>query len=232
MDRAEFDKFADEYKALHVANLRLSGEPPDYFAEYKVRDLRDRSGLTDDRTAQVRVLDFGAGVGTSAAYFKTYFPGTRVTCVDVSMRSLEIAAARFASNADFVAFDGGRLPFADGTFHLAFSACVFHHIAGSEHPSLLAELCRVMRPDGQLMIYEHNPLNPLTVHTVNTCSFDENAVLIRGRTMKQRLNRAGFRDPEVKYRVFFPRPLKWLRPLERFLGWLPLGAQYYVLAKK
>jgi len=25
--------------------------------------------------------------------------------------------------------------------------------------------------------------------------------------------------------------LKWLRPLENLLGWLPVGAQYYVLAK-
>ena len=150
----------------------------------------------------------------------------------MSIKSLEIAAARFGQNADFVAFDGGRLPFADGTFDVAFSACVFHHIAAGEHPGLLAEMRRVLRPDGQLMIFEHNPLNPLTVHTVNTCSFDENAVLIRGRAMKQRLDRAGFRDAELRYRVFFPRMLTWLRPLENLLGWLPLGAQYYVLAKK
>jgi len=57
-------------------------------------------------------------------------------------------------------------------------------------------------------------------------------VLIHGRTMKQRLGRAGFRDAELRYRVFFPRMLKWLRPLENLLGWLPVGAQYYVLAKK
>jgi SAM-dependent methyltransferase len=232
MDRTEFDKFADEYKALHRANIRLSGESPEYFAEYKVRDLRARTALPADRLRSARVLDFGAGVGTSAAYFQVYFPETRVTCVDVSIKSLEIAAARFGQNADFVAFDGGRLPFADGTFDVAFSACVFHHIAAGEHPGLLAEMRRVLRPDGQLMIFEHNPLNPLTVHTVNTCSFDENAVLIRGRTMKQRLDRAGFRDAELRYRVFFPRMLKWLRPLENLLGWLPVGAQYYVLAKK
>jgi ubiquinone/menaquinone biosynthesis C-methylase UbiE len=232
MDRAEFDKFADEYKALHVANIRLSGESPEYFAEYKIRDLRERTALPADRLRQARVLDFGAGVGASAAHFQTYCPESRVTCVDVSMKSLEIAAARFGQSADFVAFDGRRLPFADDTFDVAFSACVFHHIAAAEHPGLLAEMRRVMRRDGQLMIFEHNPLNPLTVHAVNTCSFDENAVLILGRAMKQRLARAGFRDAEVKYRVFFPRVLKWLRPLENFLGWLPLGAQYYVLAKK
>ena len=48
MDEAEFDKFADEYRGLHAANIRLSGEEPEYFAEYKVVDIaaelaRDRA---------------------------------------------------------------------------------------------------------------------------------------------------------------------------------------------
>jgi hypothetical protein len=34
------------------------------------------------------------------------------------------------------------------------------------------------------------------------------------------------------YCVFFPRLLWRLRPLERYLTWLPLGAQYYVAAQK
>jgi SAM-dependent methyltransferase len=232
MDRAEFDKFADEYQALHAANIRVSGESPEFFAEYKVRDLRELARRSGVLSQHARVLDFGAGVGTSAAYFPVYFPDSQLTCVDVSTKSLEIAMARFGENADFVAFDGARLPFADGTFDLAFSACVFHHIAAAAHAELLAEIRRVMRRDGQLMIFEHNPLNPLTVHAVNTCPFDENAVLIRARTMTQTLERAGFRETEVKYRIFFPRALRWLRPLENFLGWLPLGAQYYALAKK
>ena len=32
--KAEFDKFADEYRALHARNIRLSGEGPEYFAEH------------------------------------------------------------------------------------------------------------------------------------------------------------------------------------------------------
>jgi hypothetical protein len=36
----------------------------------------------------------------------------------------------------------------------------------------------------------------------------------------------------VRYRVFFPRFLRALRNLERWMTWLPLGAQYYVLAVK
>ena len=39
MDEVEFDKFADEYRDLHAANIKLSGEDPEYFAEYKVADI-------------------------------------------------------------------------------------------------------------------------------------------------------------------------------------------------
>jgi hypothetical protein len=67
---------------------------------------------------------------------------------------------------------------------------------------------------------------------VRTCRFDENAVLIGRRTLSRRLRRAGFEITDSRYRIFFPRPLSALRPLERFLTWLPLGAQYYVVGRK
>ena len=151
-----------------------------------------------------------------------------MTCVDVSVASLRIAARRFPSEADFVAFDGGRLPFADGVFDCVFSACVFHHIESTLHVGLLAELRRVLRPGGLVMIFEHNPLNPLTVHAVNTCPFDENATLIRAGLFRRRLISAGFTGAAARFRIFFPHALRVLRPLERRLKWLPLGAQYYV----
>jgi hypothetical protein len=44
MDEAEFDKFADEYRSMHAANIRLSGEDPEYFAEYKIADIAAELG--------------------------------------------------------------------------------------------------------------------------------------------------------------------------------------------
>ena len=62
--------------------------------------------------------------------------------------------------------------------------------------------------------------------------FDENAILISARQLRFRVGRAGFRDPDISYRVFFPRTLRWLRPMESRLTWLPLGAQYFVFGQK
>lgn len=230
MDKAEFDKFADEYRAMHVANIGASGETPEYFAEYKVRDVAQL--VAKHEPVVSRILDFGAGIGSSVPYFCQYFPAAELTCVDVSDKSLAIGAARFPGNARFEAFDGRRLPFPDNVFDLAFAACVFHHIPHAEHIDLLQELRRVLTPRGRLIVFEHNPFNPLTVQAVNTCPFDENARLIRAHTMRYHFVAAGFRDLKVRYRIFFPRALRILRPLETLLGWLPLGAQYYVAARK
>jgi SAM-dependent methyltransferase len=109
---------------------------------------------------------------------------------------------------------------------------VFHHIPHAQHVALLGEIKRVLKPAGRLFVFEHNPLNPLTRHAVDTCPFDENAELIRAGTMRARARQAGFGGADVKYRIFFPHFLRGLRPLEPRLTWLPLGAQYYVLCRK
>ena len=232
MERAEFDRFADEYEALHRANLAPSGEAPEYFAEYKVRDLERLLRTRHPAGAAVRLLDFGAGIGSSIPFLRKYLPAAQLTCVDVSVRSLAVGASRFAREAEFVAFDGARLPFGNSSLDCIFAGCVFHHVSPSAHDPLLGEFRRVLRRSGLLMIYEHNPLNPLTVRTVRACPFDNNAILLHAGTVRVELQRAGFEKLETRYRVFFPRALRWLRPLEDALGWLPLGAQYYVTATR
>jgi SAM-dependent methyltransferase len=230
MDEVEFDKFAEEYRSLHAANIRLSGEDPEYFAEYKVADIAaelERSGA-----AARKALDFGAGVGYSVPFFARHVPSARVTCLDVSRKSLEVGAARFGAAAEFTHFDGRTIPFPDGTFDVALASCVFHHIPHAEHVALLAEIRRVLQPQGALFVFEHNPLNPLTRHAVNTCEFDEHAELILAPAMRRRVLAAGFAAADVRYRIFFPHALRRLRPLEPKLTWLPLGAQYYVAARK
>ena len=96
----------------------------------------------------------------------------------------------------------------------------------------MAEIRRVLKPSGLLFVFEHNPLNPLTRHAVDTCPFDENAVLIRAPKMRRRVLDAAFADATINYRIFFPHALRGLRGLEPRLTWLPLGAQYYVRASK
>jgi SAM-dependent methyltransferase len=213
---------------MHAANIAITGEQPEFFAEYKVRLLR--SDTRDLEGGANRIIDFGAGTGNSVGFFRKYYPDAALTCADVSERSLEIARQRFPARMQALLLDGPTIDAPDASFDVAFSACVFHHIPHEEHGHWLEELRRVVRPGGMVAIFEHNPLNPLTVRAVNTCPFDANARLIRARALKRSLGLAGWQRPAVRYHMFFPRRLAALRPIEPFLTWLPLGAQYSALA--
>ncbi len=231
MDQAEFDQYADAYYDQHAKNISLSGENPEFFSEYKIADVARWLAGAGSRAG--RILDFGAGIGNSIPYFRKYFPDSELSCADASQRSLAIAAERFpGTERAIVVREDACLDLPDGYFDVCFSACVFHHIPHDRHRFWLEELLRVTRPGGQLFIFEHNPLNPLTVRAVNTCPFDANAHLVTARTLAATARVAGWRSPRSVYRIFFPHALAPLRPLERLLGWVPLGAQYMLAARR
>ena len=231
MNETEFDKFADEYDTLHAQNVRVTGESSDYFVEYKICDICNQIRETRSSYENLKILDFGSGVGSSIPFYRRYFPSCYIVCADVSRRSLELAKGRFGELASYVLFEGGSLPVKSGAFDIAFAACVFHHIPSAEHIALLQEIRRVLsKESGRLFLYEHNPLNPLSVHAVRSCAFDSNAVLIPSWRMRTRLRKAGYTEVSVRYRVFFPRFLAFLRFLELRMPYFPLGAQYCIEA--
>jgi SAM-dependent methyltransferase len=224
MDSAEFDRFADEYEVRHRANISITGEGPEFFAAYKIAEFA--AFAQDCQAGSMRILDFGSGIGNSIPFFRQHFPGARLTCADPSSRSIALSRQRFQGAEQYTLLGEREIPHDTGTFDLVFSACVFHHIPHAEHAYWLTELLRVTRPGGMLAIFEHNPLNPLTLHAVNTCPFDENAVLIRAKTLLRSLQDAGWTCAALRYHIFFPHALKGLRPLEKYLRRVPLGAQY------
>ena len=230
MDVEEFDKFADEYLKLHSQNIRVTGEKPEYFAEYKIRDLKRVS--SELKVLPDNILDFGTGVGNSIPFLVEYFKDIKIHGVDVSEKSLALARNRFGSLAEFNLFDGEFLPYTNDLFDIAIAACVFHHIPFKKQFHLIKEISRTLKYGGILMIYEHNPYNPLTRYAVKTCPFDENAVLLRKTEVKKILENTGLQIIMQEYRVFFPAFLKILRTSEQYLKWLPLGGQYFVVAKK
>jgi len=232
MEVAEFDQFADEYYQLHAQNISASGETPEFFAEYKIVDtarIAARHNLTSSIT---RLLDFGSGTGNSIPYFRQYWPRATVTCADVSTRCMEVSKQRFPGNETYALIDNNKLPCPDNSQDMVFSACVFHHIPHREHEMWLTELRRVLRPGGLLAIFEHNPYNPLTMRAVRDCPFDCNAELIRTPDFRKRAMAAGYKNIVIDYRIFFPKFLSFLRPVEGYIRWLPLGAQYCLTARK
>jgi ubiquinone/menaquinone biosynthesis C-methylase UbiE len=216
MDVAEFDQFADEYDQLLEKHISASGEKPEFFHEYKVKALCEMAKKRNLKPESI--LDFGSGIGNSTLFFQRYFPHARLAGADVSQRSLEVAEARFPGISMGLRIEDQRIPAKDNAFAMTFSACVFHHIPHEEHVYWLRELRRITRPGGMLGIFEHNPLNPLTVRVVNSCPFDENARLIRASELVESYRESGWKGVKVQYHVFFHHALAGLRGLESYLS--------------
>lgn len=226
MVEAEFDSHSENYRNQHQASINFGGIELDYFAEYKAQVAQTvclKHGL-----APSSIMDFGAGIGNAVKPLRSAFPEAQIKCVDVSEESLRHCSALNVEKSSVHLYDGTSIPFADGSIDLAFTACVFHHIPAKDHVRLLAEIRRCLSPQGIMVLFEHNPLNPLTQLAVARCPFDENAVLINSRTMQKRFLDAGFSSASARFRIFFPGFLKALRGLENWLEPVPLGGQYYV----
>lgn len=225
MNAPEFDKYAEDYEAMHQASIAFSGCETAYFAEYKIAFAASVA-----RGAST-IVDFGAGIGNSIPHFRHYFPQASLICADTSAESLSMAARRFPGPERMMAVQES-LPLADRSSDLTFAACVFHHIEPKRHEYWLSELHRVTDQGGTFVLFEHNPYNPLTQKAVAGCEFDKDAILIRARDMAQTMSKSGWRDIQIRYHVFFPQALAGLRGLEPALGWLPLGGQYSVTARR
>ncbi len=224
----EFDCFADNYRRIHSENVRISGVDSAYFARHKLEQIR-----REEDEAIVDFLDFGCGDGMSATFFHELFPGSRYTGFDISAESIRVASCRNLCGCRFVTGEpADMLPFEPESFDVVLVSCVFHHIPVSQWPKTIDRLVRVLRPKGSLYIFEHNPLNPVTRYIVSTCVFDKNAVLVWPKPMIRLLKAGGLIPRPERYILFFPRigPFRPLLSLEPRLGWLPMGAQYYIRA--
>ena len=155
MDEAEFDRFADEYHHQHAANIRASGEEPEFFAKYKIDDVS--AALRHLGRKPARILDFGGGVGNSVGFMREAFAGSESSCSIRRRKRWTWRAGAIRGARPFSNSTAGRIPFPDKSFDLVFVACVFHHIPADLHVPLLREIDRVLANGGSLFVFEHNP---------------------------------------------------------------------------
>ena len=171
----------------------------------------------------------GCGVGTTDA---TWSAGlVELEGVDTSQEAIQRAAAANPS-VRYLVYEGESLPYEDEAFDLVFAICVLHHVAVCERPRFTSELRRVVRRGGLVVVFEHNPFNPLTRWAVDRCEFDVDAVLVRAPATRRLFENAGLRPVERRYVILFPSDRARLRALETAVGALPLAAQYYVAARR
>jgi SAM-dependent methyltransferase len=226
----EFDHYRDSYEEKISHAIRFFGQPRDFYTKVKADYLMESLAplLSSDRTAQV--LDIGCGNGAIHRYLRRIAPSLRITGVDVAATVVE-EARRLQPENSYDAYDGERLPYEPGAFDAAYAIAVMHHVPPTQWRSFLKEMCRVVRPGGTVIVFEHNPLNPLVRWIVKTCPFDRNAILLPSSRLVQLMQEVGLENVVHRFIVFTPFQSPPFRRLDRRLGSVPLGAQYFVAAQ-
>ena len=138
-----------------IAGIYDSVFPPHIVEHYMQRRACYvlRHAAADGQSA----LDVGAGTGLLAERLSDL--GLGVVALDPFPQMLGQLRRR-RPDIETVVAHGDDIPFPGDIFDLTYSVAVMHHIA---EPFLvrrtLAEMVRVTRPGGRILVWDHNPLN-------------------------------------------------------------------------
>lgn len=223
MKKVDFDEYADRYDDLLRENTGFFTENESYFARYKVDLARGLAGDTPRR-----IHEFGCGTGRNIPFLRSAFASAIVSGSDVSAKSIEIA--RKANPGVDLWVEGEGRP-REAAFDLIFVAGVFHHIPPRERDGAARQIAQRLAPGGAVIVFEHNPFNPVTRKIVRDCPYDEGVLLLSPRELGKHLANGGLHLQKRGYTLFFPPRWRRMVRLERWLEWLPLGGQYWALAR-
>lgn len=137
-----------------------------------------------------RVLDAGGGTGRIGGLLRPF--AAQVVVADVSLGMLEQAQAKGLQTVGAAA---ERLPFPANCFDVVIMVDALHHVAHQEQSA--AELYRVLRPGGRLVIEEPDIARPL----VKLVAVLEKLALMRSRFLSPQQIAGLFRAPGAQARV-------------------------------
>lgn len=218
-----FDEMADRYDEILQENLG-KGQDLLYYTEYKMKLAKAKISPFPKK-----ILEFGCGTGRNIQYLKKYFSKSEIHGCDISVKSLEEAKKKYPDGIFSTVNDAIH---SNQKFDFIFIANVLHHVDLDQRDKVISSISSLLNEDGEMLIIENNPLNPITVKKVKTCPFDEGIILLRMKETVQRLLKAKLKIASKGYCLFFPSQLRSLAGLDGLLKFIPLGAQYYVVVKK
>ena len=153
----------DALRTNRESMLRDLNQPTGAFFERRKLYSAVLRVLLSEPLARRTVLDYGCGVGEWGVLMAT--EGARVALLDLSPVAIEIGLRRAAANGVAHAVQGYARDasdlscFADGEFDLIYASAALHHTL--KYPNALAELLRVLRPGGKLILAETYGNNPI-----------------------------------------------------------------------
>jgi trans-aconitate methyltransferase len=223
-----FDSYSKNYNELVDKALRQTGYDTNSLVVAKLLKLKSLFPSLSNKP--LHLLDFGCGIGNLYGHLADFFPQATYTGVDLSKESILKARSRFPGDTNFQYYDAPD--WETPKYDLIFASGVFHHIPHTDHAVLIEKLSSLLNQSGRLVIWEHNPINPLTQKIVKECIFDQDAILVPSRDIKNHFRRASLSKIQIIYTTFFPKFLSVLNFMDPYLGWLPLGGQYVITGER
>lgn len=175
-------KFSPKWRAIFQGYAR------------KVQSFQGRGGC---------VLDLGCGNGLSTDYLAAELRTRRVAGMDLSFQSLAMGK-QAGVTAPLLCGSVNHLPFRDATFDVVTSHAMVEHLGDAA--TALAEMDRVLKPGGLLVINAPNMLSPvraatLFVHSIRKGAFHPDGTpAALGRCCWELARRVGQRAPRFAYR--------------------------------
>ena len=125
------------------------------------RELRQKTARLARIQSGEQVLDVGCGTGTLALEVsRCVGRAGRVTGIDPSTEQIARARSKAARHNVPIDFQIGvieHLPFLDQTFDVVLSTLMMHHLPADLKRQGLAEIARVLKPGGRLIIADFKP---------------------------------------------------------------------------
>jgi SAM-dependent methyltransferase len=222
MGKVDFDDYSNEYNDILENRLKTFSHNVEFFAENKILILKKMLNYSPKM-----ILEYGCGIGRNLSFLSKHFPGSEIFGCDISQESLKIAEKNKFAKLYYLGSDE-----INDKFDLIFISCVFHHIEPQKREEVVRYIYSLLVNKGSIFVFEHNPYNPLTRYIVNTCPFDSDAILLSMNECNKLFNSNGFITLAQQYYLFFPPKLAKLFCIEEYLGWLPLGGQYFIQFSK
>jgi ubiquinone/menaquinone biosynthesis C-methylase UbiE len=114
-----------------------------------------------DQTKKLRIVDIGCGAGRDAVFLASL--GHDVDAVDFSAEALKVAgelAQKANVKLSLHQCSALQTPFDDHTFDFITDRGCFHHIYGEDRKRYGAEMARILKPGGTLLLRGSNRSYP------------------------------------------------------------------------
>ena len=216
-----FDDFSSDYENKILKSFGNIDSNVSYYHSGKAKIAKRELASSPNK-----ILDFGCGIGSMLKFLKENFDYSKFYAYDESLKSLEHVKTKYPDVNCIHSLDTIE------KFDLIFVSNVIHHVKSGERNDFLKKIYNLLDDNGRLLIYEHNPYNPITLKVVANCEFDIDAELINKKNLIKLCNENNFKLQKSGYIHFFPSKLKFFFNLERYLKWFFLGAQYFCIFKK